>query len=217
MTIFHEDLVAIERLKIKLLLNKPIYIGMTVLDLSKMLMYDFHYRYIKERYPDGKSELLFTDTDSLCYAIKTADVYQDILEDKHLFDFSDYPITHKCFSAENKKKIGKMKDELKSVSLREVIGLKPKMYSLLYSEKNKIIECKKAKGVKKSTLKTKISHADYKNTLLNNSVLNASATTYELFFASDFESAQGTAQRHSEMKIRSALHALPSTYQNGRQ
>ena len=148
---------------------------MTVLDLSKMLMYDFHYRYIKERYPDGKSELLFTDTDSLCYSIKTADVYQDILEDKHLFDFSDYPITHKCFSAENKKKIGKMKDELKSVSLREFIGLKPKMYSLLYSDKNKIIECKKAKGVKKSTLKTKISHADYKNTLLNNSVLNASA------------------------------------------
>ena len=71
--IFHENLVAVERAKVELTLNRPIYVGFAILDLSKTLMYDFHYNYIKRKYPD--STLLFTDTDSLTYQIQTDNVY----------------------------------------------------------------------------------------------------------------------------------------------
>jgi hypothetical protein len=76
-TIFEENLVAVHMHRTKLVYNKPIYLGMCILDLSKTLMYDFHYNYIKNKY--GKNAtLLFTDTDSLAYEIKTEDFYADI-------------------------------------------------------------------------------------------------------------------------------------------
>ena len=78
--------------KAELKLNKPIYIGMSILDLSKMLMYDFHYNYVKPKYTDAI--LLFTDTDSLCYKINTTDIYQDMKEDSIHFDTSDYAKDH---------------------------------------------------------------------------------------------------------------------------
>ena len=75
-----------------MILNKPIYVGFRILDLSKLLMYEFQYKYIKSKF-DAK--LLFTDTDSLVYEVKTADVYEEFYEDKILFDFSDYPLRFK--------------------------------------------------------------------------------------------------------------------------
>ena len=75
-----------------------------------MLQYEFHYKYIKRKYD---ANLLFTDTDSLIYEIKTEDVYKDFYEDKNLFDVSDYPQNSKFFGPANKKVIGKMKDEFK--------------------------------------------------------------------------------------------------------
>ena len=90
--IFSEDLVAIHMKKTKLVFNKPVYLGMSTLDLSKSLMYDFHYNYIKRKYGD-KAELLFTDTDSLKYLIETEDFYKDISADvKRRFDTSNYPL-----------------------------------------------------------------------------------------------------------------------------
>ena len=86
--IFHENLVAVEQAKVDLMLNQPVYVGFAILDFLKTLMYDFHYNYIKRKYPD--STLLFTDTNSLTYQIQTDNVYEDFYADKQLFDFSGY-------------------------------------------------------------------------------------------------------------------------------
>ena len=88
--IFNEKLVVFQKIKETLTLNRPAYVGMCILNLSKTLMYDFHYNYIKKEYND-KAKLLFTDTDSLTYEIETEDVYKDFLSDKDKFDDSEYP------------------------------------------------------------------------------------------------------------------------------
>ena len=90
--IFHNDLVAIRKNKVTLALNKPAYIGMCVLELSKVLMYEFHYDFIKIKYGNDSS-LLFTDTDSLMHEIKTEDVYEDFSNNKEMFEFSNYSTT----------------------------------------------------------------------------------------------------------------------------
>ena len=95
--IFSKNFVAVHKIKPVLILNKPIYVGFSVSDFSKLLMYEFHYEYIKSKF-DAKS--LFTDTDSLVYEIKTEDLYEDAYSDKDLFDFSDYP---EFFDKTNKK------------------------------------------------------------------------------------------------------------------
>ena len=82
--IFNGKLVAIHKIKETLILNKPAYVGMCILDLSKTLMYDFHYK-------NDKAKLLFTDTDSLTYEIETEDVYKNFWSDKNKFDNSEYP------------------------------------------------------------------------------------------------------------------------------
>ena len=104
--IFHENLVAVEQDKVELTLNWWIFVGFAILDLSKTLMYDFHYNYIKRKYPD--STLLFTDSDSLTYQIQTVNVYEDFYADKHLFYFSGYRKESPFYNDENKKVIGKM-------------------------------------------------------------------------------------------------------------
>ena len=97
--------------KISLKFDKPVYLGMCILDLSKTLMYDFHYNYIKKKYGD-KAKLLFTDTDSLMYEIKTEDFYKDISGDvKDRFDTSDYPPNHPSGIPTGCKVLGMFKDE----------------------------------------------------------------------------------------------------------
>ena len=137
---------------------------MCILDLSKTLMYDFHYNYIKQKYGD-KAKLLFTDTDSLTYEIEAEDVYQDFWNDKDRFDNSDYPENSPYFDKTNKKVIGKFKDESAGIAITEFVGLKSKMYSYLKSDD----KCgKTAKGVKKNIIKNHIKHEDYKNVLFKN-------------------------------------------------
>ena len=121
--IFSEDLVAIHMKKTKLYFDKPVYLGMCILDSSKTLMYEFHYNYIKKKYGD-KAKLLFTDTDSLMYEIQTEDFYKDISADvKHRFDTSDYPPNHPSGipSGFNKKVLGVFKDEVKGKVIDEFV------------------------------------------------------------------------------------------------
>jgi len=132
--LFSNDMAGIDMRKSKLLLNKPVYTGMTILDNSKILMYDFFYNELKKKY-GSKVELLYTDTDSLLITIETEDVYEDMKNNMHLYDTSDYPNEHPLHSNKNKKVLGKMKDECAGTPIAEYIGLRPKMYSILKADK----------------------------------------------------------------------------------
>ena len=125
--IFGKDYAAIHEIKPVLILNKPIYVGFTVSDLNKWKIYNFHYNFIKKNFD---AELLFTDTDSLNYEIKSENVYEEFFKWKNLFDFSNYSEDSKFFNETNKKVIGKMKDEFSGVIVTKFVGLKSKMYSM---------------------------------------------------------------------------------------
>ena len=162
--IFDENLVAIHMKKTKLVFNKPVYLGMCILDLSKTLMYDFHYNYIKNKFND-KATLLFTDTDSLAYEIETEDFYKDISGDVHgFFDTSNFPKGHSsgievgC----NKKVVGMFKDEAGGKIISEFVGLRAKLYAYKMHEGK---EEKRCKGVKKAVVKRSINFEDYKTCL----------------------------------------------------
>jgi hypothetical protein len=133
---------------------------MSILDLSKLLMYDFYYNKVKTKYRD-RGTLLYTDTDSLLMHIETEDIYADIAADPDEYDTSDYPDDHPLHSTRNKKVLGKMKDECAGVPVAEFVGLRPKMYSILKSDSN---ELKKANGVKKNVVKQQIRHQQYSTT-----------------------------------------------------
>ena len=108
--IFGKNYAAIHKIKAVLTLNKPIYVGFTVLKLSKWLMYDFHYSFIKKYFD---VELLFTDTDWLTYKIKSEDVYKEFFKPKNLFDFNNYPEDSKFLIEPIKKLLVKWKTNLK--------------------------------------------------------------------------------------------------------
>src|SRR5688572_14037886 len=154
--IINDDLTVVKLTKSNVYLNKPLYAGMCILDLSKLKMYSFHYEVVLPTYGD-RARLLFTDTDSLCYHITTDDVYRDMQKQLDEYDTSDFPNDHFLFSRNNAKVIGKFKDETNGVAASEFVGLRSKMYSLLLSDNH---EKKTAKGVKKSFVSKQIRHAD---------------------------------------------------------
>ena len=158
--IFDENYAAIHEIKPVLTLNKSIYVGFTVLDLSKWKMYNFHYNFIKKNFD---VELLFTDTDSLTYEIKSEDVYEEFFKHKHLFDFSNYPEDSKPFNQANKKVIGKMKDESEGKIIDEFVGLKSKMYSM------KNIDGKESNTAKGVNIATEFN--EFKDTLFNKKII----------------------------------------------
>ena len=158
--IFDRNLIAIHMKNTEVYFNKPVYVGQAILDLSKTLMFNFHYTYIKEKY-GKKAELLFTDTDSLMYEIKTKDFYKDIsLSIKTKFDTSDYPPDHPSgiLTGVNKKVIGMFKDEVAGKQITHFVGLRPKLYSFKIEDE---MEVKKCKGIKKNVIKKKIDFDDY--------------------------------------------------------
>ncbi|XP_039291063.1 uncharacterized protein LOC120352839 [Nilaparvata lugens] len=135
--IFGKNICGITLHKENILLNNPIYIGFSILDLSKTVMYSFHYDVIRKIYgPSAK--LLYQDTDSLMYLIKTADFYWDIRtnEDlKHWLDTSNYPVDHPAYSTQNRMVVGKMKDEFASKAPYQFLGLRSKLWACrLYNE-----------------------------------------------------------------------------------
>ena len=142
--IFSENLVSVHMKKTSLTMNKPVYLGMCILDLSKTIMYDFHYNYIKSKYGD-KAKLLFTDTDSFMYEIETEDFYKDISGDvKDRFDTSDYPENHPSGipTGINKKVLGMTKDEAAGKIIKEFVGLRSKLYSFIMDDGEETKKCK---------------------------------------------------------------------------
>ena len=159
-TKFGEKIAAVHMKKTKVILNKPIFVGAAILDLSKIHMFKFHYGYVKKKWE--KVVVLYSDTDSLILEIETDDFFADTAGDvEKWFDTSKYPKDH--FAVENgfpvgknKKILGMFKDEAEGKIIREFVGLRPKCYSVKMEEK----EIKKAKGTKKNTVKC-ISHEDF--------------------------------------------------------
>ena len=161
--IFSEHIAAVELQKIRCEINKPTYVGFTVLELSKLLMYGFHYDFVLPRYKNGEAKLLLTDTDSLIYHITTPDLYDDLAKHPQHFDFSNYPPGHQLLSDANKMVIGKMKDEAGGKIITEFVGLRPKMYSyltLVSDTEEKYKEAKRAKGIQRAAAE-KLRHAQY--------------------------------------------------------
>ena len=125
--IINEDLVIVEKDKHTVELNKPIYMGMSILDDSKIHMYSFYYDVLKPKY-DDKIKLVHTDTDSFVIKVETDDIYEDFKEIHEYMDFSDYPQEHPNYDKTNKKVLGKFKDEMNGKAITHFIGLKPKAY-----------------------------------------------------------------------------------------
>ena len=172
--IISDELTAIENYNTSVYLNKPIIVGQAILDLSKVLMLDFHYSWTKNRYPGPRSELIFTDTDSLCYRIRTVDVYADMLADADMFDWSGYAPSHPAFTgmtpdavkelrARNKKVIGKMKDECDGHPMTSVACVRAKCYSIKMSNNDVSMKCK---GIGKAAVKSQLSHESYRQCIL---------------------------------------------------
>ena len=207
-TLLSENLMGCEIGKIKVVMNKPVYLGQVILDLSKIVMYEFHYDYMKQKYPEGsrlqgagfaplhgpRLTLCYMDTDSLIYDIETDDFYKDIAEDvKDRFDTSGYnpdrypvpgavQLSHQpLLVGLNKKVIGLMKDELGGEIMTAFVTLRPKMYTYKTGES----ESKKCKGIKKCVVKKRISFEDYKACLFG-----------------------GSSSYRSQLMFRSSKHAL---------
>ena len=168
MNYISEDLSIIERNRTKVKMNKPIYLGLSILDISKILMYKFWYDYMKPKYGNDV-KLCYMDTDSFVMNIKTNDFYKDIANDvEKRFDTSNYEVNRPLPTGKNKKVIGLMKDELEGKIITEFVTLRPKSYSYLI---NDCKEDKNAKGTKKCVIKRMIKFNDYKNFLLKDEVM----------------------------------------------
>ena len=168
MNYISEDLSITEMNKTKVKMNKPMYLGLSILDISKILTYEFWYDYMKPKY-GNRVKLCYMDTNSFIMSIKTNDFYKDIANDvDKRFDTSNYESNRPLPTGKNKKVIGLMKDELGGKTITEFFTLRPKTNSYL-TDYGK--EDKKAKGTKKCVIKRMIKFNDYKNCLLKDKVL----------------------------------------------
>ena len=160
-----------------LTLCRPIYVGFSVLVLSKLHMYNFYYNHMCVKYPGtDQLRLLFTDTDSLAYAVQTEDIYRDMAGNAAIhYDFSEYPLNHQLYSAMNRKAIGCFKDELNSVPMQKFVGARPKCYAFLCMGKvsnnmlqhTNPVEKKTAKGVKRRVKDAHLRFEHYLDALKN--------------------------------------------------
>ena len=165
MKLIEENLAIIEMKKVKVKMNKPIYLGLCILEISKIIMYEFWYDYVKNKH-GNKARLCYMDTDSFVINIKTNDFYEDISQDvNERFDTSNYTFDRPLPKGINKKVIGLMKDELGGGIITEFVALRPKTYSYIT---NDFTELKNAKGTKKCVVKKMLRFCDYKKCLFGN-------------------------------------------------
>ena len=164
--LFGEHLMGCEMGKVKVVTKKPVYLGQAILDLSKIVMYEFHYDYMKPKFKDV--QFCHMDTDFLIYNIRTEEFYSEIADDVSTrFDTSGYCPNRPLPIGLNKKVIGLMKDELGGAIMTEFVALRPKLYSC---KKLDGAEDKKCKGIKKCIVKKTLTFEDYKNCLFNSSI-----------------------------------------------
>ena len=150
---FSENLLEIEMKKANVKMSKPIYLGLSILEISKILKYEFWYGYVKQKYGDNV-KLRYIDTDSFIMHIKTEDFYKDIADDvEKRCDTSNYEVYRPLSTGKNKKVIGLMKDELGGKIMTEFVALRPKTYSYLTDDCE---EDKKTKGTKKCVIKRRL-------------------------------------------------------------
>lgn len=173
--IFNENLVAIELFKNEIALNRPIAVGVCVLEISKLKMYDFHYNFMLKEYSYDNCRIQYTDTDSFIYYLTGKDIYSVMRENATLFDTSDYSVDNIYkIKPQNKKIYGLMKDESNGNIMTEFIGLRAKMYC--YKFQNGRVT-KRAKGVKRAIVNKKLSFEKYYHCLFDNcSVVDKQAT-----------------------------------------
>ena len=149
-------------------MNRPVYLGLSILEISKTLMYEFWYDYMKPKYGDNV-KLCYMDTDSFIVHIKTNHFYKDIANDvEKRFDTSNYEGNRRLSTGKNKKVIGLMKDELGGKIMTEFVALRPKTYSYITDDCE---EDKKPKGIKKCVIKRMLKFYDYKYCLKNNAII----------------------------------------------
>ena len=176
--LFGENLMGCEMGKIKVVMNKPVYLSQAILDLSKIVMYEFHYDYMVPKYGLEKLKLCYMDTDSLVYDIKTEDFYEDIVDDVPArFDTSGYCPNRPLPVGLNRKVIGLMKDELGGKIMTDFVVLRPKLYSYKKLDGS---EDKKCKGIKKCVLKKTLIFEDYKACLFSDSTEYRSQLMFRL-------------------------------------
>ncbi|XP_076669613.1 uncharacterized protein LOC143369476 [Andrena cerasifolii] len=157
-SVFSENLIAVELRKLEVKFNKPIYVGMCILDISKICLYEFHHEYMSP--PHGENcKNLYTDTDSLIYHIQWDDIYETMKHNIDRFDRSDYPIGNPYNMPRLNKKVPRLiKDENNGMVMTEFVGLRAKMYALRVDGKK---DTKKAKGVKTNVIARTITFDDY--------------------------------------------------------
>ena len=184
----NETYAVVHQRQSKIYWNKATIVGFSILDLSKLLMYRFHYQVMLPMYTtvkpiygsrgwtehQSKLKLLFTDTDSLCYEVETEDMYADMQKINHLLDTADYPSTHSLFSTKNAKVLGKFKDECHGVPPLHFVGLRPKLYSILVTEDEAKL---RAKGVSLTYTRKYLRHRDYVQCLHAGTTVTASYKT----------------------------------------
>ena len=167
---FSQNLLATEMKKTEVKMNKPMYLGMSILDISKTIMYKFWYDYFKLKYGD-KAKLCYTDTDSFIIHIITEDFFEDISNDVELwYDTSNYDENDKrpLPIGKNKKVIGMFKDEVGGKIMKEFCALRAKTYSFLMDNDS---EVKKSKGTKKCVMKRELMFENYTDCLSNEKII----------------------------------------------
>lgn len=175
LVIFNENLVAIELSKSEIKLNKPVAVGVCVLEISKIKMYDFHYNFMLKNYSHQNCRIHYTDTDSFVYRLIGNNIYDLIKKHPEQFDTSNYAIDNPYgIEQKNKQVHGLMKDENKGLIMNEFVGLRAKMYC--YKVITGRVE-KRAKGVKRAVLRKKLSFQQYYDCILQGcSVTDTQAT-----------------------------------------
>ena len=166
-TIFNDNLVGLHINKLKVKLNKPIYLGQCILDQSKITMADFHYNFKLQQVKRENLKLMLTDTDSFLYNIKNQDIYKIMENNKDKFDLSNYPKDHFLYDTTNNKAVNKFKDEKAGVQINKAVCLRSKLYSLICEDE--IISKNTCKGVKQNVSKN-LKIDDYNDVRINRNI-----------------------------------------------